>query len=243
MTAPIGLESSPIRLHAESVRALATPRAAPLRADLQPAETKPDRIPLRSDAPPFELRISAAAQGLRAAASATTTMTAEDKAYLEDLRARDREVRAHEQAHANAGGIYAGVPEYDYVTGPDGRPYAIGGEVKIDVSPVPDDPEATIEKMVVVKEAALAPREPSEADRQVAAKADGQRRQAEGDLRAEAFAGEADSGIGPAAGSAAGPAGDESVGTRPFADVAASYREATAFFAMSVEAGSAAVLA
>lgn len=239
MTASIGVESIATRPHAESVHALATPRAAPSRADWQRAEAKPDPMPLRADPPPFELRISAAAQGARAAASATGTMSPEEKAYLEALKARDREVRAHEQAHANTGGIYAGAPEYDYVTGPDGRPYAIGGEVKIDVSPVPDDPEATIDKMIVVKEAALAPREPSSEDRQVAAKADGQRRQAEGDLRAEAFEGGAESDAAPGA----GPGSEESFAGRLFADVAATYRDATSFLAMSVETGSTAVLA
>ncbi|MEO0746506.1 MAG: putative metalloprotease CJM1_0395 family protein, partial [Pseudomonadota bacterium] len=57
-----------------------------------------------------------------------------------------------------------------------------GGAVAIYVSPVDGDPDATIDKMEVVKAAALAPAEPSSADRQVAALADAQRAQAVADL-------------------------------------------------------------
>jgi hypothetical protein len=58
-----------------------------------------------------------------------------------------------------------------------GRPSASQG-----VAPVQDDPEATITKMEIVKAAALAPAEPSAADRQIAALADSQRMQAIADL-------------------------------------------------------------
>ncbi|MEM6825981.1 MAG: putative metalloprotease CJM1_0395 family protein, partial [Pseudomonadota bacterium] len=81
-------------------------------------------------------------------------------------------------------GEFAGEPSYSYQTGPDGRQYAVGGEVPIDVSPVPDDPEATIAKMDVVKRAALAPAEPSTADRRVAAEADAKRLAAMAELMA-----------------------------------------------------------
>ena len=105
-----------------------------------------------------------------------------EQKMVADLRARDAEVRRHEQAHAAVGGQYAGMPTYTYQTGPDGRQYAIGGAVAIDVSPVDGDPDATIDKMEVVKAAALAPAAPSSADRQVAALADAQRAQAVADL-------------------------------------------------------------
>lgn len=87
---------------------------------------------------------------------------------LRELQARDQEVRAHEQAHATVGGRYAGTPSYDYQQGPDGRRYAIGGEVHIDLAPVAGDPQATMQKMQQVKAAALAPAEPSAADRSIA---------------------------------------------------------------------------
>ena len=68
-------------------------------------------------------------------------------------------MRAHEQAHLAAAGPYAnGAPTFEFQTGPDGRQYAVGGEVSIDTSPVPGDPEATVRKAQTVKRAALAPR-------------------------------------------------------------------------------------
>ncbi|WP_394561325.1 putative metalloprotease CJM1_0395 family protein [Aquipseudomonas alcaligenes] len=93
---------------------------------------------------------------------------------IAELASRDREVRAHEQAHAAIGGAHAGAPTYTFKRGPDGKSYAIGGEVSIDTSPVPNDPEATLRKMELVQRAALAPAEPSAQDRSVAAQASAQ---------------------------------------------------------------------
>ncbi len=90
---------------------------------------------------------------------------------LANLKARDREVRAHEAAHQAVGGQYAGAMSFTYQRGPDGAQYAVGGEVPIDVSPVAGDPQATIEKMRVVRAAAMAPAQPSGQDRAVAAQA------------------------------------------------------------------------
>lgn len=95
----------------------------------------------------------------------------EQLATIAELSKRDREVRAHEQAHASAGGRYAGAPSLSYQRGPDSRLYAVSGEVAIDTSPVPGDPQATLEKALTVQRAALAPVDPSAADRSIAAKA------------------------------------------------------------------------
>ncbi|GAP74399.1 srpA-related protein [Pseudoalteromonas sp. SW0106-04] len=92
----------------------------------------------------------------------------QEQQQIQELAERDREVRTHEQAHASVGGQYAGSPSYDYQRGPDGKNYAVGGEVQIDVGEVPGDPQATIEKMQQVRSAALAPAEPSGADRAIA---------------------------------------------------------------------------
>ncbi|MEM6421106.1 MAG: putative metalloprotease CJM1_0395 family protein [Pseudomonadota bacterium] len=112
-------------------------------------------------------------------------LTEAERDVVDKLAARDREVRDHEEAHARVGGQYAGQPSYTYQLGPDGARYAIGGSVPIDVSPVKDDPEATIAKMAVVKAAALAPAEPSSTDRRIAALADAQSRAASAALAAE----------------------------------------------------------
>ncbi|MEM9101611.1 MAG: putative metalloprotease CJM1_0395 family protein [Pseudomonadota bacterium] len=95
----------------------------------------------------------------------------QEERIIRELKARDVEVRAHEQAHANVGGSLAGAPSYSYTRGPDGVLYATSGEVPIDLSTEPGDPEATIAKMEQVIRAALAPAEPSGQDRRVAAQA------------------------------------------------------------------------
>lgn len=101
-----------------------------------------------------------------------TELTAEERAEVEQLKQRDTEVRQHEQAHLAAAGQYAkGGASFEYQTGPDGRRYAVGGEVNIDSSPIEGDPDATIAKMQQIRAAALAPAEPSGQDRSVAASA------------------------------------------------------------------------
>lgn len=111
------------------------------------------------------------------------TSKAEEKAdseMVEELKARDREVRAHELAHARVGGQYAGAPTYDFQYGPDGRRYAVGGEVQIDISKEAS-PEKTLQKMEQVIASAMAPQEPSAQDIRVA----NQARQIASEARAE----------------------------------------------------------
>ena len=99
-------------------------------------------------------------------------LTEEQQDQVKELKDRDREVRAHEQAHLAAAGGYArGGPSYEFQRGPDGRRYAVGGHVDIDTSPIANDPEATIRKAQVIRHAANAPAEPSGQDRSVAAQA------------------------------------------------------------------------
>lgn len=95
----------------------------------------------------------------------------QQKAQVEALKSRDIEVKAHEHAHATVGGQYAQSPSFKYQKGADGQRYAIDGEVQIDVSAVPGDPQATINKMKQVYAAAMAPVDPSSADIRVATEA------------------------------------------------------------------------
>lgn len=91
---------------------------------------------------------------------------------LSQLKARDQEVRAHEMAHLSAAGSFArGGMSFTYQTGPDGKRYAIGGEVGIDVSPVAGDPQASLQKAMQIQRAALAPAQPSAQDMRVASAA------------------------------------------------------------------------
>lgn len=107
----------------------------------------------------------------------------ETQAEIRELAARDREVRQHEQAHAALGGRYAGAPQYEFERGPDGVSYAVAGEVPIDTSRIPNDPEATIEKARQIRRAAYAPAEPSDTDRRVAAEAAQMEAEAQAELR------------------------------------------------------------
>jgi hypothetical protein len=117
---------------------------------------------------------------------AQNQLSDEEKNEVRELQARDREVRAHEQAHLSAGGQFiTHGATYSYQQGPDGQRYATGGEVGIDTSPVQGDPEATIRKMQAVRAAALAPANPSGQDQQVAAQAGQQAAQAQAEMRSE----------------------------------------------------------
>jgi len=110
-------------------------------------------------------------------------LSEEEQREIEELKRRDLEVKAHEQAHIAAGGPYVrGGAHYEYQRGPDGKLYAVGGEVSIDVSPIPDNPEATIRKMQVVRRAALAPAQPSAQDYHIAAMASMEMQKARAEL-------------------------------------------------------------
>lgn len=111
-----------------------------------------------------------------------------DMAALKKLQTRDSEVRSHEQSHLSAAGQYAlGGASFVYQRGTDGKNYAIGGEVSIDMGRE-ISPEATIAKMQTVKRAALAPANPSSADRQIAAQASATLAQAQREIQQDNIA-------------------------------------------------------
>lgn len=111
-------------------------------------------------------------------------LSEEEKQQVAKLKQTDAKVRAHERAHAAVGGQYAGAPSYSYTRGPDGQLYAVSGEVAIDIG-AESDPEATLQKASQVAAAALAPADPSGADRAVAAAAAQLRLQALAQIREE----------------------------------------------------------
>lgn len=114
--------------------------------------------------------------------ASTTTLTPEALKLIDELKARDAEVRQHEQAHlAAAGGLAISGASYTYQRGPNGVNYAIGGEVQIDTSPGAT-PEETIARAATIQAAALAPAGPSGADRAVAAQAQQMETQARAEL-------------------------------------------------------------
>lgn len=92
-----------------------------------------------------------------------------EQRQVRELVQIDRAVRAHEQAHLSAGrGVVTSGANFTYTYGPDGKQYAIAGEVGIDTSPE-REPEENIDKGIRIQDAALAPRDPSPQDYQVAA--------------------------------------------------------------------------
>ena len=145
-----------------------------------------------------------------------------EQKQVAELKRVDAEVRRHEQAHAAAGGQYAGSPNYEYTAGPDGRRYATSGHVQIDVSPIANDPKATIAKMDQVRKAAMAPAEPSSQDRAVAAKATQEKVKAQAELaqqsaeeRASIAGPEADDGTDIGTLTAASSSGQAALGESP----------------------------
>ncbi len=95
-------------------------------------------------------------------------LSEQEQLELARLARIDAQVKAHEQAHLSVAGPHArGGASFQYAEGPDGRRYAVAGEVSIDTSREAT-PEATIGKMRTVRAAALAPADPSPQDRKVA---------------------------------------------------------------------------
>jgi len=109
----------------------------------------------------------------------------QEKKLVQELKARDREVRAHEQAHKTAAGQHAQGISFQLKRGPDGVSYAASGEVQIDSSPISGDPEATLAKAQTIVAAALAPAQPSAQDFSVAADARQMAAQARAELTSE----------------------------------------------------------
>ncbi|WP_022668403.1 putative metalloprotease CJM1_0395 family protein [Desulfospira joergensenii] len=104
--------------------------------------------------------------------TAENGLTQAELRLVTELKQADSEVRRHEMAHiAAAGGLALSGANFTFQRGPDGVNYAVAGEVSIDTAPVPGDPKATIQKMQKVKNAALAPANPSAQDVKVASKA------------------------------------------------------------------------
>lgn len=99
-------------------------------------------------------------------------LTAEQQQEVQKLKLIDSEVKAHEQAHlAAAAGISASAPSYTYQEGPDGKKYAVGGEVSVSFSKG-NDPQENISKAETMRAAALAPADPSSQDMAVAQQAE-----------------------------------------------------------------------
>jgi len=87
-----------------------------------------------------------------------------ESSALSKLRKADAGVRNHEAQHYRAaGGLVTGLPEYDYVEGPDGQSYAVGGSVDVKTTST-SDPEKARRDSNSYYNAAVAPGDASSAD-------------------------------------------------------------------------------
>ncbi|MBY0342127.1 MAG: hypothetical protein K2Q19_13315 [Rhodocyclaceae bacterium] len=117
--------------------------------------------------------------------AAETELSPQEQRRIAELKRIDAAVRAHEQAHIAVGReLITSGPNYQYTYGPDGKRYAVGGEVGIDTSPE-REPEANIDKGQRIQDTALAPVDPSPQDYRVAATGKQLEDQGRRDLRAE----------------------------------------------------------
>lgn len=102
--------------------------------------------------------------------SSPDKLSEDEERLVKELQSRDSEVRAHEAAHQAAGGGMTGAATYTYQQGPDGKMYAIGGEVSITMK-TGSSPEETIANARQIAAAAMAAGNPSPQDYSVAASA------------------------------------------------------------------------
>lgn len=124
----------------------------------QPTYVHTMNIPTSHSHSPFSL-LSPQYQGVQRKTQPFSNQSTEEQAEIEKLRKRDQEVRTHEQAHiTSAGGLAKGGATFSFQHGPDGKQYAVGGEVNIDTSPIAGNPEATIRKAQQIRAAGLSSR-------------------------------------------------------------------------------------
>jgi hypothetical protein len=153
-----------------------------LRANTIPIEQNEAAAP--GSAAPAE---KSAPESAPARQGSSVELSPEALALISKLKARDTQVRQHEQAHlAAAGGLATSGASYTYQRGPDGINYAVGGEVQIDTSPG-STPEETLARAQAIIAAALAPADPSGADRAVAAQAQQMAAQARAQLQSSSL--------------------------------------------------------
>ena len=112
-------------------------------------------------------------------------LTADEQREVNRLADVDRRVKAREQAYMAASRGLARAATVRYVTGPDGRQYAVDANVQIDTTPIEGNPEQTLAKAEAAEAAALAAADPTPNDRLTAARARRMADEARQKLRAQ----------------------------------------------------------
>ena len=117
-----------------------------------------------------EKKLEESKEAEKKASTNTDDLSPDEQRLVKDLAARDSEVKAHESAHQASGGGMTGAASYTYQQGPDGKMYAIGGEVSIS-TPAASTPEEAIANARQVMASAMAAGNPSPQDFAVASSA------------------------------------------------------------------------
>lgn len=169
-------------------RELVRARLAPglVRTALAAVQTDvaPARRPTDSTRSSRDSDLQSRQQNGRAGPSSRVELSPQARQQIARLQATDAAVRAHEAAHMAVGGGLTSGATYSWTTGPDGKRYAVGGEVSIDTSRS-DSPAENIERAARIRRAALAPASPSPQDLAVAASATRMEQQARQELAAQ----------------------------------------------------------
>lgn len=97
-------------------------------------------------------------------------LSPEQLQQLRELERQDQQVRTRDMAFIAAAGGAAGSYSVEYETGPDGRRYAVGADIKLDTSDGAT-PEQTLAKARALRAATMSARGESSTDASAAAKA------------------------------------------------------------------------
>ncbi|MFZ2959902.1 MAG: putative metalloprotease CJM1_0395 family protein [Candidatus Ozemobacteraceae bacterium] len=94
------------------------------------------------------------------------------KTRLEELERQDAYIRMAIDARSlQLKPGMQGLPTYEFVRGPDGKQYAVSGELPLNVEKVQGDPEATIQNAQNIRRVALSSPSPAPGDRMAAIEA------------------------------------------------------------------------
>ncbi len=135
-----------------------------------------DQIP--SDETDAFSRLRAAVEGYAEHAERSPSnpdgLSPQEQLEVRRLQETDAKVRSHEAAHQAAAGAMGGPAQFEYVTGPDGKEYAVVGSVPISMaaSGSPEEILASLDRMAA---AASAPGDMSAQDHAVLARASAMR--------------------------------------------------------------------
>lgn len=93
----------------------------------------------------------------------------EKRRIIKWLKKRDKIVKSHENFHHKKSGKWSRGIKYEYMMGPNGKQYKVGGCCGVDLS-LESNPHKTIKKMKQIQKGAIPPRKlegPSQADWEV----------------------------------------------------------------------------